>query len=144
MNSGDSGSFNRLRYDGCAYSIDLAQSVEPLQWQMYPGKFENCSKCIYESQFWRPFDNEIVDRESELKGIMRRETKCFKSKYSPGCKNTEQPCLSTFGSSVPIVYAQEICPIVHSGLPKITDPGYVLNTEPFCTQFDRRRNPYNL
>jgi len=141
MNSGDSGSFNRLRYDGCAYSIDLAQSVEPLQWQMYSGKFENCSKCTYdESQFWRPFDKEIVDRESELKGITRRETKCFQSKYSPNCKNTSKPCLGTFDPTAPIVMAQEVCPIVHSGMPKITGPGYVLNTEPFCMKRVPRNN----
>jgi hypothetical protein len=133
MNSGDSGSFNHLKYDRCAYAVDLAQSVEPLQWMMYSGKFENCGKCTYnEKNFWRPFDKEVVDTESELKGISRRRTRCFQSEYSPNCKNTEKPCIGTFDANEPIVFAQEVCPIVHSGMPKIDGPGYTLNTEPFC------------
>lgn len=133
MNSGDSGSFNHLRYDKCAYALDLSQSVEPLQWMMYSGKFENCGKCTAnQNQFWRPFDNDIVDAESELKGITRRRTKCFQSQYSPNCMNTEKPCISTFNSTGPVVFAPEVCPIVHSNMPRFTGVGYSLQTEPFC------------
>ena len=133
MNSGDSGSFNRPRYDRCAYTEALAQSVDPLQYVMYSGKFENCSKCTYdEKNFWRPFDNEIIDTDSELKGIMRKSSKCNSLMYSSDCKKSSGFCTSTFDPSAPIVFAQEVCPIIHSGMPKIDGPGYTLNTEPFC------------
>jgi len=142
MNSGDSGSFNHLRYDKCAYALDLSQSVEPLQWVMYSGKFENCSKCTASNDhFWRPFDNDIVDAESELKGIMRRKTKCFNSQYSPNCKNTDKPCTGTFARTNPVVWAPELCPIVHSNMPKFNGVGYSLQTEPFCkSKSSCRRN----
>ncbi len=132
MNSGDSGSFTRLRYDRCAHQKDTFQSVEPLQYVMYSGKFENCSKCTYnENSFYRPFDDAIVDTESELKGITRSASKCPQFQYSPNCKKSKN-CTGTFDRSVPIVLAQEVCPIIRNNIPRIDGPGYELNTEPFC------------
>ena len=84
MNSGSSGGFNRTTYDRCAYQKKLYESVDPLGHIMYPGKFENCRKCVQdETQFWRPFDAKIVDAESELKNITRIYTRCPQYKYSP-------------------------------------------------------------
>jgi len=132
MNSGDSGSFTRLRYDRCAHQKDTHQSVEPLQYVMYPGKYENCSKCTYnEESFYRPFDEAVVDAESELKGLTRPASSCPQNKYSPKCPKSKT-CTSTFDKSVPIVLAQEVCPIVKNNIPRIDGPGYDLKTEPFC------------
>lgn len=133
MNSGDSGSFNRLSYDTCAYEKNVAESTGPFGYMMYHGKYENCQKCVSDDKnVWRPFDLEIVNRESELKGITRRSTKCPQFKYNPGCNKAGGICTSTFDESNPVVLPGEVCPIVNSGLKKPTNPGYTLKTEPWC------------
>jgi hypothetical protein len=129
----NAGGFTRLQYDRCAYQKDLYQSVEPLGFQMYPGKFENCSKCTYEDQFWRPFDAQIVDAESELRNITRRATKCPQYMYNAGCKKSCF-CTSTFDKSNAIVMPQEVCSIVTNNIPRQVGVGYSLETEPFCTK----------
>jgi len=128
---GDSAAFSRLMYDRCAYQKDLYQSVEPLGYQMYPGKHENCSKCTKNDYFPRPFDGNVVDAESELKNITRRATRCPQYKYNKGCKKSCY-CTNTFDPRNPVVLPQEVCPIVHNNIPQIMGPGYTLQTEPFC------------
>lgn len=129
---GDSASFSRSIYDRCEYQKRIYESVEPLGYMMYPGRFENCSKCTYnEKSFWRPFDTEIVDVESDLKNITRRASRCPQNKYLPNCKKSCR-CISTFDPSNPVVLPQEVCPIIHNNLPRIMGPGYELQTEPFC------------
>jgi len=137
MNSGDSGSFNHLKYDKCAYEEDLAQSLSPFGYRTYNGQFENCKKCVYnKDSFYRPFDLPIVDTESELKGISRRSTRCSVNKYSPTCQKSAT-CTSTFDNSVPVVYAQEICPIVNNNIPRVKGTGcgnWRFANEPLCSQ----------
>lgn len=137
----NAGGFTRLNYDRCAYQKDLYQSVEPLGFQMYPGKYENCSKCTYnEDQFWRPFDTQIVDAESELSNRTRRATRCPQYKYLPGC-NKSCYCTNTFDPSNPIVMAQETCPILHNNIPRIQGPGYTLDIEPCQKRIPRNPMP---
>lgn len=127
MNSGESGSYNRLRYDKCAYQKDLSQSTSPLQYRMSIDAFEHQNKCVYDKDsFYHPFDDKIVNTESELKGLGRSASKCAQFQYSPICEKSEM-CTSTYDSSVPIVLAQEVCPIIKNNLPKILGPGYELN-----------------
>jgi hypothetical protein len=137
MNSGDSGSFTRLRYDRCSHQKDIYQSAEPLQYVMYSGKFENCSRCVYdENSFYRPFDDAIVDTESELKGINRIASSCPQFKYSPHCKKSKT-CTSTFDKSAPVILVQEMCPIVSNNIPRIDSPKFELNTEHCKTRVAR-------
>lgn len=137
----NTGGFTKSIYDRCAYQKDLYQSVEPLSFQMYPGKFENCSKCTYdETQFWRPFDGQIVDAENELTNRTRRQTRCPQYKYLPGC-NKSCYCTNTFDKTNPIVMPQESCPIVFSNISRIIGPGYDLQTEPMCGSSRIARNP---
>ena len=136
MNSGDSGALTNLKYQSCAYAVDLKQSVDPLNWNMYIGKFENCNKCVFdEKNFWHPFDGPIVDTESELKGISRRASKCPSLQYSPNCNKSSGFCTSTFDKSNPIVLPATACPIVHNNIGKMCGPGYTLNVDPFCKNF---------
>jgi hypothetical protein len=136
----NAGGFTRSRYDRCAYQKDLYQSVEPLGFQMYPGKYENCSKCTFdETQFWRPFDGQIVDAESELTNRTRRYTRCPQYKYLPGCKKSCY-CTNTFDNSVPKVAPQEICSILSNNLPRVQGVGYSLQVEPMC-EMRIPRNP---
>ena len=127
MNSGDSGSFNRLKYDRCATENDTFQATQPFQYRMSMDPYENDGKCVYDKDsFYHPYDNQIVDTESELKGIKRPASKCPQNKYSPNCEKSDS-CVSTFDNSVPIVYAQEVCPIVRNNIPRVQGPGYELN-----------------
>jgi len=38
-------SFNRLHYDTCQYAKQLEQSITPLDYQLFVGKFENEKPC---------------------------------------------------------------------------------------------------
>lgn len=130
--TGDASGFSRNLYDRCSYQKDIFQSVEPLGYMLYPGMYENIGKCVVnKNQFWRPFDEKIIDADSELKNITRRATRCPQYKYSPTCKKSCF-CTSTFDPSNPIVMAQEACPIVRNNIPRNTNVGYKLRTEPFC------------
>ena len=64
------GASNRQIYDCCAYAQSLQQSVDPMQYQLYFGAHENCSKCI-DKRAWFKQDREIVDIESDLWNINR-------------------------------------------------------------------------
>ena len=129
MNSGDSGSFNRLRYDRCAFEKDTQQSTQPLQYRMSMDPFENEKKCVFnKDSFYHPFDDNIVDTESELKGLGRKASRCPQNKYNPSCVKSSM-CTSTFDVTVPIVLAQEVCPIVKNNIPRILGPGYELTID---------------
>ena len=127
----DTGGFTRLDYDSCAYQKKLCESTSPLQYRMYQGYFENNKKCIFnKDSFYYPYSESIVDTDSELKGLGRIATRCPNFKYKPTCKRSSM-CVSTFDKSVPIVMPQEVCycDIVKNNIPKMTNPGYVLDPD---------------
>ena len=126
------GSSNRLPYDECAYAQKLHDSTTPFQYRTYAGAYENCDKCKLD-KFWRPFDPEIVDVESELKNISRPATKCTTLKYHPSCKKSSA-CMSTFDPSRPVVHNADVCPVVHNNIPKITHNGMRRTLELNCKQ----------
>jgi hypothetical protein len=134
-NSGSAGTFNRLKYDNCAYQKTLYESTSPSLYRLYEGNFENKDKCVNDNNnFWRPFD--LVDIETELKGLYRPGTKCPQFKYSPACTKSST-CTSTFDKSVPIVLAHEVCPIVTNNIPKIKNVGYEIVNKPFASNGKR-------
>ena len=122
------GGFTGTLYDKCQYQRTLNESVSPLQYQLLFAKYENCNKCVYDdNSFYVKNNSQIVDMESELKNITRRYSKCPQYKYNPGCKKSCH-CTSTFDRAhVPVVMAQEVCPIIFSNIPRVTDRGYRLN-----------------
>ena len=122
------GSFNNLKYDDCAYKIDLKQSVQPLGYVMYEGKFQSCGQRCYEN-YYRPFD--LVDIESELKNITRPATRCPQYKYNPNCKRSRS-CVGTEDPSVPVVYPPNICPVVTNNIPVVRNPGYTVPRGNIC------------
>lgn len=123
------GSSNRQIYDNCSYAQWAHASTEPLQYQLYMGKNENCGKCRYKEQFWHPYD--LVDVESELRNQTRPVSRCGMYKYNPNCKMSKE-CFSTFDKNVPVVLAPECCPIVFNNIPKRTNPGYTLPDPNIC------------
>jgi hypothetical protein len=121
MNSGSSGSFNRLRYDNCAYQKSLFESTSHLGYELYSGKFENNQKCTVDNMpTYKPFD--LVDIETELRNINRAGSRCPQFKYNQNCKKTAN-CTNTFDQSVPVVFPPEICPIVNNNIPKMYNTG---------------------
>lgn len=125
----DTGGFTRLDYDLCAYQKKLTESTSPLQYRMYEGYFESDKKCIFnKDSYYHPYDASIVDMDSELKNLTRPATRCPQYKYNSQCKKSPM-CTSTYDKTVPIVLGQEVCycNIIQNNIPKINNPGYVLN-----------------
>ena len=74
-------SFNRLPYDSCAYAKTLQQSTEPLDYNLYRGKYESCEQCI-DALFPSDLDFGVrADVESDLKGQVRTGSKCDNEKF---------------------------------------------------------------
>lgn len=126
MNNGGSC---RTNYDLCAYDKRLQESVSPLSYKLYAGMYENCSPCGGKGA--RPRLSEVVDYESELRNQTRAVSRCPGLKYNPTCKDVPN-CVSTFDTKAPVVIAPEVCPIVFNNIPKLTDPGYRLDTNAYC------------
>jgi len=85
-------SSNRLIYDSCAYKKSLDQSIGPLNYSMYTGKYENCSKCRIElgsvgGNGVSLFSGNLVDLESDLRGQTRNASNCPSKHYQPPCKD---------------------------------------------------------
>jgi|SaaInlStandDraft_4_1057021.scaffolds.fasta_scaffold02336_10 hypothetical protein len=127
-NTPASGFINQTMYDNCAYSTWEHDSTTPLDYRLYLGKFENCkNECAMK-------DNptaQLVDLESELRNQTRKFSRCPQFQYSPTCKKSAS-CVSTNDKSVPIVLPPDLCPIVTSGLPVITNPGYKMPSMSVC------------
>ena len=84
-------SSNRLIYDSCAYKKNLDQSIGPLNYNMYAGKYENCAKCRIElgsvgGNGVSLFSGNLVDLESDLRGQTRNASNCPSKHYQPPCK----------------------------------------------------------
>lgn len=87
-------SFNRLRYDTCAYKQFLDQSTGVGAYQLYGGKYNHCSECRMElgivgGNDVSLYSGNLVDLESDLRGQTRAASQCPSHKYQPTCR---QPC----------------------------------------------------
>ena len=136
------GTFNRLSYDNCAYDKKLSESTSPLMYQMSRFKYENCSRCTYDGKLYAPFD--LVQEESELRGLTRQATKCPTRLYSPTCQKSDI-CQSTYDKDVPVIYPPNLCPVVCNNIKKINHPGYVLQKTDYCGKLfsNQCENPNN-
>ena len=130
MSYSTQGSSNRQVYDCCAYAQQLQQSVDPLQYQLYFGAQENCTKCI-DKKAWFRQDTEIVNIESDLLNLTRPLSKCDQYKYNPNCK-TSGECISTFAPNVPRILSPSLCPIVYNNIPVNQNPGYTMPNTDIC------------
>jgi hypothetical protein len=74
-------SFNRLPYDSCAYAKTIQQSTDPLDYNLYRGKYESCEQCP-EGLYPNDLDFGVrTDVESDLKGQVRTGSKCDTEKF---------------------------------------------------------------
>ena len=72
--------------DTCAYKKELDQSVGPLAYMLYPGRYENCSKCRHEfgllgGRAASHIKGNLVDLESELRGQNHVIYRCPEKKH---------------------------------------------------------------
>ena len=97
-------SSNRLMYDTCSYKKRLDESTGPLNYSMYPGKYEHCAKCRIElgqvgGNGVSIYSGNLVDLESELRNQTRIASDCPDKKYNPRCNKCKNcslglPCTS--------------------------------------------------
>lgn len=76
-------SFNRLKYDNCAYAKDVEESTTPLDYQLFRGKYENCKQCPVGSYTNNLEFGSKTSVESELYGLTREGSRCPSKKYNP-------------------------------------------------------------
>jgi len=108
-------SFNRLPYDSCAYAKTLQQSTDPLEYNLFMGKYESCKDCPIGN-----FTNNLefgvkTDLESDLKGQTRVGSKCPSKKFPKHSQNG-------IPYTTPLV-CQNIYYITPNNLPKINNSG---------------------
>ncbi len=108
-------SFNRLPYDSCAYDKTLQQSTQPLDYNLYKGKYESCEQCI-EGLYPNELEFGVrVDVESDLKGQVRTGSKCDTEKFP---KNS-----NTVAEFTPAITCQSIYSLTPTNLVKPTTNG---------------------
>jgi hypothetical protein len=122
MNGGNPACVTRPWSDKCAIQASTAVSMYPFEYLTYLGAYENSHKCVHD-KFYAPYD--LIDVDSELRGLGRKFSKCSQHTYHPDCKKSEQ-CWSTFAKDMPVVLPPEICPIIHCNMEKQQTPGYKL------------------
>ena len=81
-------SFNRLRYDDCNYRNDSNENRSILNYIIDPRKYDNPNKCRNEvglvgGNEVSTVRGNIIDTESELRGITRNLSKCATSSVKP-------------------------------------------------------------
>ena len=84
-------SSNRLMYDTCAYKTRVNESVGPLEYMLNPIRYENCNKCRMElgtvgGTNVSHIKGNLVDLETELRGITRKASSCPSKKYQTSCQ----------------------------------------------------------
>ena len=83
-------SSNRLMYDTCEYKTRLNESVQPLNYMLDPMRYENCNKCRMELGILggtsaSHIKGNLVDLETDLKGITRKASLCPSQKFFSNC-----------------------------------------------------------
>ena len=112
-------SSNRLKYDECAYKKEICQSVGPLEYNLYNGKYENCNKCPSDRSGPNSLDiGKRIVIENEIFNIDRKASKCPDKKY-----NKKNNTLSNDDNHVNPLLCNSIYNITPSNLKKITDNG---------------------
>lgn len=94
-------SWNRTKYDQCAYQKELSQSTSPIYYALDPNKFYNSHDCrpdfgLLGGNNVSTTHNNMVDLESDLLGITRPNSLCPERKFLPHCHQCSElsgiPC----------------------------------------------------
>ena len=98
-------SFNHLSYDTCTYAKNLKENVSILGYILSPMRYENKGKCRHElglvgGTSVSHIQGNLVDLESDMRGITRYNTKCVDTQWHPinsgeSIKNDKTPPIDT-------------------------------------------------
>ena len=78
----------RLIYDPCYCNLSTSDSVSPMDYQLYKGKFENCHRCTTNDGVVNNIDYaKRVALENSLMNINRNASLCPADKFSPKTGN---------------------------------------------------------
>ena len=149
-------SFNRPRYDPCAFDKSLNESTSVLTYVLDPNKFYNCNQCRVEfgvtgGNNVSLFNGNLVDLESELRGQTRAYSRCPSRKFIPGtviqgrvfngcnaaCSTSGLPCGSLACRKDDLRHLPA-CNLIQYR-PKIDNIGYELNYPPCPVAGKRHR-----
>lgn len=89
-------SMNRLKYDQCAKEEATRISTTPFAYLIDPIRYQNENKCRHEFGLLgganvSHISGNLVDLESDLKGITRPHTQCAENDYAPPKGNMIKP-----------------------------------------------------
>jgi hypothetical protein len=159
-------SSNRLIYDKCAYATEIKESTEPLEYNLFLGKFENCKTCaVGDHTNVLPFGPR-ADTESELWGLPRLNSKCPSEKYVANSQY-DNPALSAAKMCESIYYITpnnlekptsnmlnennlgvNFCPVekkeVAEQVEQIEEPFLAVSRETKLERILRTKNPINM
>lgn len=120
-------SSNRLSYDNCDYQQRNVESVSPLTYQLYSGKYLTCDWCGKNNS---PLTSELkfndrVSIENDLLNINRKQSRCDSQKHRPTCDNPTQCQLDNKN-----FVNHRVCDrnVVWTNLVKPSTPGFNQNT----------------
>ena len=91
-------SSNRLIYDQCEYSTRVEESTGTLAYMLNPLAHENKNKCRFELGLVGGNNvsltkGNLIDVESDLKGVTRKASLCPSRKYKNSCSTSDvQDC----------------------------------------------------
>ena len=89
-------SFNRLKYDECQYKQVLAETTGSGEYLLSTPQISTCHPCYQANPSIRfqkngnlnePTKKDLIDIDSELLNIKRRESKCPSQKFTASCNN---------------------------------------------------------
>jgi hypothetical protein len=116
-------SSNRLKYDSCAYAKTLQESTDPLDYNLFKGKYESCKECVIGD-----FTNNMefgtkTDIESDLKGQTRKNSRCPTEKF-PSNSQTGSPYTNPLTcSSIYYITPSNLAKITSNGLKEFSEYG---------------------
>ena len=136
-------SWNRTKYDGCAYQKELSQSTSPINYTLDGNKFYNNHECrpsfgLLAGNNVSITRENVVDLESDLFGITRQASSCPERKYLPHCDECGSDLAGICGSKDGCKLAKSLqhlpeCAIIEYA-PKINHIGYDIKYPASATQ----------
>lgn len=83
-------SFTRTKYDDCAQRQYAEQATSPLSYSLDINRYDNCKKCRMELGLVGGtgvsiIEGNLVDLDSELRGVTREASRCSSKKYQNAC-----------------------------------------------------------
>ena len=126
-------SWNRTRYDECAYQKDLSQSTSPIYYTMDTTKYYNSRESVADFGIMAGNNVSVTtgnmgDLESDLYGITRQESRCPERKYLPHCQQCDDlsgvPCVGACQKTEQVSHLPAYKERIVQYAPRIDHVGY--------------------